>query len=120
MSTPIIRRLFGAAVTAATLLTIAGSPALAAEQAVKLYTIVTEKDQTTVALTAEDAALTDAGAISKALTDRGSLTLWHYAVRKATDGELEQAPREKISVRAQGVLRVEPYRTPLRVVAPGK
>lgn len=49
-----------------------------------------------------------------------SLTLWHYAVRKALDGELEQAPREKISVPAQGVLRIEPYRTPLRVVAPAK
>lgn len=98
----------------------AAGPVLAAEQATKLFTIVTEKDETTVALTAEDAALADAAAISKALTDRGSLTLWHYAVRKATDGELEQAPREKINVRSQGVLRVEPYRTPLRVVAPVK
>lgn len=119
MSKPIIRRLFGVAATAA-MLTLVAAPALAAEQAVKLYTIVTDKDETTVALTAEDAALTDAAAISKALTDRGSLTLWHYAVRKATDGELEQAPREKISVRSQGVLRVEPYSTPLRVVAPAK
>ena len=76
------------------------------------------QEGTVVALTAEDAVLTDAAAIGKALTERGSLTLWHYAVRKATDGELEQAPREKISVGAQGVLRIEPYRTPLRVVAP--
>jgi hypothetical protein len=37
-------------------------------------------------------------------------------VRKATDGELEQAPHSKISIQAQGVLRIEPYRTPLRVM----
>lgn len=119
MSKLIIRRALGAAAVA-TMLTAAGGPAFAAEQAVKLYTIVTAKDETTVALTADDAALTDAAAINKALIDRGSLTLWHYAVRKAKDGELEQAPREKISVRAQGVLRIAPYRTPLRVVAPGQ
>jgi hypothetical protein len=106
---------------AATMLTLGAVPALAVEQAVKLFTIVTDKDETVVALTEEDAALAaDAAAISKALTDRGSLTVWHYAVRKASDGELEQAPREKIGVRAQGVLRVEAYRTPLRVVAPAR
>lgn len=70
-----------------------------------------------VTRTAEDTTLgDDAEAISKALPDRGSLTLWHCAVRTAS-GELEQAPREKISVRAQGVRRIEAYRPPLRVVA---
>jgi len=119
MPNPLIRRIFGAAVTAA-ILTVTGGPALAAEQAVRLFTVATYEDETVVAPTAEDTALTDAAAVGKALTDWGSLTLWYYAVRKATDGEFEQAPREKISVRAQGVLRIEPYRTPLRVVAPAK
>lgn len=114
MFTPIA---FGIALAAAIFM-IPGAPALAAEPAVKLFTIVTDKDETVVALTAEDAALAaDAAAISKALTERGSLTVWRYAVRKAADGELEQAPLNKISVQAQGVLRIEPYRTPLRVVA---
>lgn len=103
---------------AATMLMAAGGSALAAEQAAKLFTIVTAQDETVVALTAEDAALSAAPAtISKALADRGSLTVWRYAVRKASDGEMEQAPLRKISVQAQGVLRIEPYRTPLRVVA---
>lgn len=111
------RHTVGAALAAGVLFIVSGS-AFAAEQATKLFTIVTEKDETTVALTKQDAALgTDAATIAKALRDRGSLTVWHYAVRKAKDGELEQAPREKISVQAQGVLRVEPYRAPLRVVA---
>lgn len=90
----------------------------AAEQATQLFTIVTEKDETVVALTKEDAALgSDAAAIGKALRERGALTVWRYAVRKAQDGELEQAPLAKIDVQAQRTLRVELYRTPLRVVA---
>lgn len=97
---------------------VAISPALATEQATKLFTVVTERDETVVALTKEDAALgSDAAAISKALRERGALTVWRYAVRKAKDGELEQAPLAKISVQAEGSLRIEPYRTPLRVVA---
>lgn len=96
----------------------ATSPALAAEQATKLFTIVTERDETVVSLTKEDEALgSDAATISAALRERGMLTVWRYAVRKAKDGELEQAPLTKISVQAQAILRIEPYRTPLRVVA---
>lgn len=111
------RRTFSGALIAG-LLTVAMGPVLAAEQAAKLFTIVTDKDETVVALTKEDANLgSDAAAISKALRERGALTVWRYAVRKAKDGELEQAPLAKISVQAQGTLRVEPYRTPLRVVA---
>lgn len=32
--------------------------------------------------------------------------MWRYAVRKAKDGELGQAPLAKISIQAQGNLRV--------------
>ncbi|WP_421592717.1 hypothetical protein [Shinella sp. M27] len=44
------------------------------------------------------------------------MTVWRYAVRKAKEGELEQAPLKQISVQAEGTLRVEPYATPLRIV----
>lgn len=92
-------------------------PAHAAEQGAKLFSLVSEPESIVVALTKEDAGLgDDAEAIGKALRERGSLTVWRYAVRKAKDGELEQAPWKKVSVQAQAILRVEPYRTPLRVV----
>ncbi|PXW55287.1 hypothetical protein [Chelatococcus asaccharovorans] len=109
-------RAFAVPMMAGVLMT-AVSPAFPAGQATKLFTIVSEKDEIVVGLTKEDAALgSDAAAIGKALRERGSLTVWRYAVRKAKDGELEQAPLSKISVQAQGNLRVEPYATPLRVV----
>ena len=92
-------------------------PALAEELAPQLFSFVSEAESIVAALTKEDAAsLLDVEAVSKALRERGAITVWRYAVHKATDGELEQAPHSEISIQAQGILRVEPYRTPLRVV----
>lgn len=109
------RRFVGALIAGVMISTI--DPVLADGQATRLFTFVSEKDAIVAALTKDDAALgNDAAAIGKALRERGSLTVWRYAVRKAKDGELEQAPLAKVSVQAQGNLRVEPYGTPLRVV----
>ena len=92
------------------------APEVASALALKLHCFE-DTGAIVAALTKEDAALGhDAGAIGQALRERGSMTVWRYAVRKAKDGELEQAPLAKISVQARGNLRVEPYRTPLRVV----
>lgn len=93
------------------------NPTLAAGQGTKLFSFVGEAEPIVAALTKDDAALgDDAGAIGKALRERGALTVWRYAVRKAKDGELEQAPLAKVSVQARGIVSVEPYRTPLRIV----
>jgi hypothetical protein len=59
----------------------------------------------------------DAGAVAKALASKGSLSVWQYATRKAANGDLEQAPRAKIGLIAHDALRVEPYTTPLKVIA---
>lgn len=109
------RVLIGAVLT--TMIVSGGDPGLAAGQGTKLFAFVGETGEIIAALTGDDAALgDDAAAIGKALRERGTLTVWRYAVRKAGDGELEQAPLARISIQARGTLRVEPYRTPLRVV----
>lgn len=116
MLTSIDRRGF-ARILAAGILVATAAPGLAAAQSTRLFSVVTEKDETVIALTKEDAALgDDAAALGKALQDRGSLTVWQYAVRKAKDGELEQAPFAKIVIQSAGTLRVQPYATPLRIV----
>jgi len=116
MFASINRRTFAGAILAGVLMSTV-SPSLAASQGARLFTFASEKDEIVAALTTDDAALgDDVAAIGKALQDRGSLTVWRYAVRKAKDGELEQAPLARISIQAEGNLRVEPYRTPLRVV----
>nr|WP_086017087.1 hypothetical protein [Xanthobacter autotrophicus] len=93
----------------------------AAEQAVSLFKIITVRDEIVVGVGPQDAAAlggSDVTAVGRALKGGGELTVWQYAVRKAPDGELEQAPLRRISIIGNDSLRVEPYATPLRVVAP--
>jgi len=97
----------------------AATPAPACES-VDLFKIVTVRDETIVGVTEKDYAEVqghDVSAIGRALVARGELTLWQYAVRKAADGELELAPLRRVSLLKHDSLRVEPYATPLRVLA---
>jgi len=85
-----------------------------------LFKIVSVKDEIVIGLSADELAAlggNDAGAVAKALAAKGTLTVWQYAVRKAQNGDLEQAPRQKIGLIAHDSLRVEPYTTPLKVIA---
>lgn len=117
MSVSLNRRVVTRMLAAAVATAVVG-PAIAAEQSQKLFSIVTVKDHIVVGLTRDDSAMaTDVGEIGKALRSRGSMSFWRYAVRKGKDGELEQAPLSKISVLANDSLRIEPYATPLRVIA---
>jgi hypothetical protein len=84
-----------------------------------LFKIVTVKDEIVVGLTdAELAALggNDAGAVAKAISSKGTLTLWRYASKKAANGDLQMAPLDKVGVLANSSLRVEPYKSPLKVL----
>ncbi|MFG1182401.1 hypothetical protein [Xanthobacter versatilis] len=113
------RRLVGTLVVAGTL--ACGIASAAAEQAVSLFKIITVRDEIVVGVGPQDAAAlggSDVTAVGRALKGGGELTVWQYAVRKAPDGELEQAPLRRISIIGNDSLRVEPYATPLRVVAP--
>ena len=84
-----------------------------------LFKVISVKDDVTIGLSAEELSAlggNDAGAIAKALAGKGTLTVWQYAVRKAANGDLEQAPRAKIGLIAHDSLRVEPYASPLKVI----
>jgi hypothetical protein len=50
----------------------------------------------------------NAGRIAKTLVAKGSLSIWQYAVHKAANGDLEQAPLRKVGLIASDSLRVEP------------
>ncbi|MDI4656792.1 hypothetical protein [Xanthobacter autotrophicus] len=113
------RRLVGTLVVAGAL--ACGIASAVAEQAVSLFKIITVRDEIVVGVGPQDAAAlggSDVTAVGRALKGGGELTVWQYAVRKAPDGELEQAPARRISIIGNDSLRVEPYATPLRVIAP--
>ena len=110
---------------AGALLIVATVPALAQgsqkdQKTTSLFKIISVKDEVVIGLSADELAGlggSDAGAVAKALAAKGTLTVWQYAVRKAANGDLEQAPRAKIALIAHDSLRVEPYATPLKVIA---
>jgi hypothetical protein len=84
-----------------------------------LFKVISVKDDVTIGLSADELSAlggNDAGAVAKALAGKGTLTVWQYAVRKAANGDLEQAPRAKIGLIAHDSLRVEPYTSPLKVI----
>jgi hypothetical protein len=110
--------------SAAAMLIVTTAPALAQsnqkDQAMtSLFKIVSVKDEIVIGLTPDELSAmggSDAGAVAKALHQKGTLSVWQYATRKADNGDLEQAPRAKIGLIAHDALRVEPYRTPLKVI----
>jgi hypothetical protein len=93
--------------------------AWAQEKAMNLFKIITVKDEIVVGLSADELGKLggqDAGAIAKALVSKGEMTVWQYAVRKNSNGDLEQAPLHQVGLLANNSLRVEPYSSPLKVL----
>jgi hypothetical protein len=93
-------------------------PASAADK-VSLFKVITTKDEIVIGLPDDELAQVDgkdAGGIAKMLVAKGSMSVWQYAVRHSTTGDLEQAPLRKIGLLASDSLRVEPYASPLKVL----
>lgn len=84
-----------------------------------LFKVVTTKDEIIIGLSdAELKALggNDAGAVAQALTQKGTLSVWQYGVKRGPNNEPQQAPTAKIGLIANTSLRVEPYTTPYAVL----
>lgn len=111
-------RMFSLAALAAA----AGAKATSAKAAegVRLFKIVTARDEIVVGLT--DRELAGEGGELARLTAKmraaGQLEVWRYAVRKAANGDLEQAPSTRVMLIYSDTLRIEPYSTPLKILPP--
>jgi hypothetical protein len=111
----------------ATLLTLGTSAASAADAAkpkMKLFKVITQRDETVIGLKEEELrAFGPAGDLenlAQRIGTAGTIVVWQYAPRKGSDGQLQQAPAQRIAVFASGISRIEPYATPLPVVAPAE
>jgi hypothetical protein len=103
----------------AVLMLTAAQGAWAQEKKMNLFKIITVKDEIVIGLTADELKAlggTDAGAVARALAQKGELTAWQYNVHRGPNGELQQAPTAKIGLIANSSLRVEPYTTPYAIV----
>jgi hypothetical protein len=89
---------------------------------VSLFKVVTAKDEVIIGLNVNELRAlggvekAPAGIIASALASRNELTVWQYAVSRASDGGLQVAPLRQIGLLAHDSLRVEPYSSPLKVL----
>jgi len=106
------------------LLVVSHAVAVLAQDAVKLFKVITPKDEVVIGLTGDELRALGSGPeldnLAKHLAADGQMTVWQYAVRKDQSGDLQQAPLRRIAVFKTDTLRIEPYTTPLAVIAPGK
>ena len=92
-------------------------PAYAAEK-VSLFKVITTREEIVIGIPEGELATMggNAGGVAKALVQKGTLSVWQYAVRKAANGDLEQTPLHKVGLIANDSLRVEPFATQLKLL----
>ena len=116
------RLLLGLGVAGLILESVMTYPALASDK-VSLFKVITTKDEIVIGLTDDELAQIDgrnAGGVARQLAAKGSMSVWQYAVRKASSGDLEQAPLRQIGLLSHESLRVEPYSSPIKVIPIGE
>lgn len=101
---------------------VTAAGAAAQEKKMKLFKVVTQRDETVIGIKEEElrtfGPAGDLDNLAQRLGTAGMIVVWQYAPRKGSDGQLQQAPAQRIAVFASGIARIEPYATPLPVVAP--
>jgi hypothetical protein len=124
MSGSILRRIGAGAVILSVILSLGAWPA-AAQTAVKLFKMITAKDEVVIGLSEEElrsfGPRADLDNLAERLAAAGQITAWQYAVTRASDGSLVQAPLRRVAVFKSDTLRIEPYNpAPLKAVAPDR
>ena len=90
--------------------------ALAQEAPVKLFKVITAKDEVTIGLTDPGVTVEN---LAQRLVSAGQMTVWQYAVQRASDGTTVQAPLRQVAVFKSDTLRIEPYNpAPLKAIPP--
>ncbi|HSI41907.1 MAG TPA: hypothetical protein VLA00_15295 [Xanthobacteraceae bacterium] len=114
-------------IAALSLAALAAEPAVAGDSDIRLFKVVTVKDEIIVGMSEGELAglgrtgaqaLPGAEALAGRLAAKGELGIWRFAVRKNAAGALEYAPLHRVGLLRADSLRVEPYATPLPIVAP--
>ena len=120
---PIRRLALGAAAVLALGIAAAGA-ADPEKPKMKLFKVVTQRDETVIGIKEEElrafGPAGDLDNLAQRLGTAGMIVVWQYAPKKGSDGQLQQAPAQRIAVFASGISRIEPYATPLPVVAPAE
>ena len=104
---------------------LCAAPAVRAQDAgaIQLFKMVTAKDEVVIGLPDRElrsfGPRPDIDNLAEHLVSAGQITAWQYAVKKAADGSLAQAPLKRVAVLKSETLRIEPFNpAPLKVLPP--
>ena len=112
---------FVISIAAALVLTSLGFQLAVAQdkEAVRLFRIVSPRDEIVIGVKAQSLRSgtgTDVENLASGLTSRGQISAWQYAVRKGSDGSLQQAPLKQVVVLKHETIRIEPFKSPLPII----
>ena len=99
-------------------------PAFAQDAAaIKLFKMITAKDEVVIGVADQElrslGPRPDIDNLAERLVSAGQISAWQYAVKKAADGSLVQAPLKRIAVLKSDTLRIEPFNpAPVKVLPP--
>jgi hypothetical protein len=95
-----------------------------AQTTIKLFKVVTPKDEIVIGLSQEDlrklGPAPDLDNLAQHLASAKQMTAWQYAVQRGADGQLEHAPLRRVALFANEALRLEPYSPAYRIAPPKK
>jgi hypothetical protein len=108
------------------LILLAGVVALAgaalAQSPMKLFKVVTAKDEILIGLSDEDlrklGPAPDLDNLAQHLASTKQMTPWQYAVGRDAEGNLQHAPLRRVAIFANESLRIEPYSSAYKVAPP--
>ena len=87
-----------------------------------LFKVISAKDDVIIGLSPAEAEALGRGPVldnlARRLSDLGQVTVWQFATRKADDGQLELAGLRRVAIMKSEAIRIEPYKSAVRVVAP--
>jgi len=93
-----------------------------AQDAVKLFKVITAKDEITIGVTASELKAMGAGEDVKVLAQKvvadGQITVWQYAVGRDAAGALQMNPLKRVAILKNDTLRIEPATTPYKITPP--
>jgi hypothetical protein len=93
-----------------------------AQEAVKLFKVITSKDEITIGVTASELAAMGSGedvkVLAQALVTAGQITVWQYAVGRDAAGALQMNPLRRVAILKADSLRIEPATTTYKIAPP--
>jgi hypothetical protein len=94
-------------------------PTSALAEDFQLFKVVSSKDEVVIGVASSDIGNpVNLARFVDTFKQHGKIEVWRYATKKDTSGDLVQAPQMRIVLVWGDTLRIEPYTSPLKVVAP--